>query len=165
MRGARGALAAAVLVAAAMALIIVLPVLDRGGVLGVAARLVYAPMCHQLDERSLHVGGIALAVCARCTGLAFGALAGLAAGAWLRLGRGRRMRIVLAVVAVPTMLDVLAAFAGGGLDDAPRALLALPLGLAGGLVVAQGLGEIVIALRAARRGTLSSGLVPEDRHG
>lgn len=32
---------------------------------------VYEPICHQIDGRSLHVGGAKLAVCARCTSIYF----------------------------------------------------------------------------------------------
>ncbi|HZI20388.1 MAG TPA: DUF2085 domain-containing protein [Pyrinomonadaceae bacterium] len=37
----------------------------------------FAPVCHQLAERSFHLEGFPLAVCARCWGLYAGALAGL----------------------------------------------------------------------------------------
>jgi uncharacterized membrane protein len=31
----------------------------------------YAPICHQIDARSLHIDGAKLAVCARCSGIYF----------------------------------------------------------------------------------------------
>lgn len=34
--------------------------------------LIFAPVCHQIAERSFLFGGYPLAVCARCTGLYFG---------------------------------------------------------------------------------------------
>ena len=37
----------------------------------------YGRVCHQIDERSFHVAGHALAVCARCFGIYIGYLAGL----------------------------------------------------------------------------------------
>jgi len=38
--------------------------------------LFYSPICHQLPERSFFVFGHQLPVCARCTGIYFGALLG-----------------------------------------------------------------------------------------
>ena len=50
----------------------------------------FAPVCHQLPERSPHVNGVALAVCDRCsgiyTGVVLGALLATIAG-WQRLSR------------------------------------------------------------------------------
>lgn len=59
----------------------------------------FAPVCHQLPERSMHVSGTALAVCDRCLGIYTGAVAGafvarMAAGVgthaspWVVLGIG-----------------------------------------------------------------------------
>jgi hypothetical protein len=99
-------------------------------------------ICHQRPERSFHLAGIQLPVCARCLGLyasgAAGAVAACLAG--LR-GSSRapspRAPLVLALAALPTGVTV-------GLEWADvlhpvgvaRALAALPLGaLAGWLVV------------------------------
>lgn len=103
-------------------------------------------VCHQLPDRSFFVDGMQLPVCARCTGLYLGGLAGLAA--WIFWKAARRWppapvarRTALAVVvaaAMPTAITVATAFAGIW-DGANlvRALLAVPLGLgAGGLVAA-----------------------------
>jgi uncharacterized membrane protein len=38
----------------------------------------YAPICHQIDARSVHVDGAKLAVCARCSGIYFSFLVSLA---------------------------------------------------------------------------------------
>ena len=43
-------------------------------------------VCHQIPERSFHIAGVQLPVCARCTGLYAGALAGVAWLAWSRCG-------------------------------------------------------------------------------
>jgi len=40
-------------------------------------RLFFAPVCHQIPERSFQLSGHSLAVCARCTGLYGGVVAGL----------------------------------------------------------------------------------------
>jgi uncharacterized membrane protein len=70
---ALSAMALAVLGAVALA-----PVLRAEG--WAAAQLVYLSfhaVCHQIPERSFHVGEFPLAVCARCTGLYVGAAAGV----------------------------------------------------------------------------------------
>ncbi|HEY2934518.1 MAG TPA: DUF2085 domain-containing protein [Acidobacteriota bacterium] len=40
-------------------------------------RVLFAPICHQIPERSLWVNGRPLAVCVRCSGFYLGALTGL----------------------------------------------------------------------------------------
>ncbi|HEY3359442.1 MAG TPA: DUF2085 domain-containing protein [Polyangia bacterium] len=83
-RGARIGVAG---LALALALVTFGPALGRGA--GLAApgweRLTAAacrPFCHQLPRRSLAVDGHALPLCARCTGMWLGILAGAAAGAF-----------------------------------------------------------------------------------
>lgn len=100
------------------------------------AAVVYAAashLCHQRPERSFHVTGIQLPVCARCFGLY---VAG-AAGAVLAWGSRRRPgdhgSIVLAVAAVPTALTWGTEVAGlAAYSNQARALAALPLGTAAG---------------------------------
>jgi uncharacterized membrane protein len=78
-RRARAGWAVAVgLAAGLLALIVGAPLLKAGG-LPAAAETVYgsfALLCHQMDERSFHLLGFKLAVCARCFGLYAGALLG-----------------------------------------------------------------------------------------
>ncbi len=97
-------------------------------------------ICHQQPERSFHLAGSQLPVCARCLGLYAGAAIGLA-GWWMHAGRRAsplprdRAAQMLAVAALPTLITV--ASAGLNVGDPPntwRALLALPLGAAAGLV-------------------------------
>lgn len=104
-----------------------------------------AVVCHQLPERSFFWGDRPFPVCARCTGLYAGGLAGLV-GWWLvRAYLARRPSSVdprlalrvLVIAAVPTAISL----ATGGLgvwdgSNITRALLALPLGVSGGAVVA-----------------------------
>ena len=104
-----------------------------------------AVVCHQIPERSFFIEGTQLPVCARCTGLYLSGAAGLAG--WLiwktaRRWRGRSiepraaLRLVV-VAALPTALTVMTA--GLGIWDGTnmtRALLAVPLGLSAGGVVA-----------------------------
>jgi uncharacterized membrane protein len=95
-------------------------------------------ICHQRPERSFHVAGVQLPVCARCFGLyaagAFGVLLAWAAG-----GRpGSRARLVLAASAVPTAATWLLEAAGFSIfSNATRAVAALPLGAAAGWLFVQ----------------------------
>ncbi len=115
-------------------------------------RLVYAPLCHQMGERSLVLFGGPLAVCARCTGLYLGAVLGLAAGAWLFVGRPRTIpRPWLAALVLPTAVDgVLAALGVSPLGDVPRFALAIPAGCAAGVLLAIGIHDLVLLVASGR---------------
>lgn len=140
----------AVLVAAALAFlfaagIFFAPVLDStGSPWGKVLRLVYAPVCHQLPERSLAVGGVPQAVCARCAGLYLGGVAGLAAGALLLAGTGRRPRpLWLAVALAPTAVDALLPWLSlPQLPALPRLVLAIPGGAVAALFLAVGIADL-----------------------
>ena len=109
-----------------------------------------ALVCHQRSERSFHLAGAQLPVCARCLGLYVGGLVGaigwvFAAGTRATRAEGvrrilepRRLRAVLVIAAAPTLLTVLTAQLGvWDPANALRAMLALPLGIViGGLVSA-----------------------------
>jgi uncharacterized membrane protein len=105
-------------------------------------------ICHQRPERSFHIDNVQLPVCARCVGLYVGAAVG-ALGWAVIAGLGRsvsararwwqlRVRAVLAMAAIPTLLSIATAWLGvWDPGNTGRALLALPLGAAaGGLVAA-----------------------------
>src|SRR6476659_363472 len=95
-------------------------------------------ICHQRPERSFHLAGIQLPVCARCFGLydsgAAGAsiacLAGLSGAA---RAPARSAAFAIAVAAIPTALTLIAEWIGlvhpGGLT---RAIAAVPLGAMAG---------------------------------
>ena len=112
---------------------------------GGAAAMLYAIgslICHQLPERSFHLAGSQLPVCARCLGLYVGGAAG--ALVWM-IGASRRARpwprgralAFLAVAAVPTLVTAGTAITGvGDPSNLWRAALALPLGFTGGAIVA-----------------------------
>ncbi len=73
----------------------------------------FAPVCHQLPERSMHLSGTALAVCDRCLGIYIGAVAGafvarMAAG----VGRHASPWVVLGIGAVPAGVDWLGPWLG-----------------------------------------------------
>jgi len=92
-------------------------------------------ICHQQPERSFHIGGLQLAVCARCFGLYLGGAAGTLA-AWTQgLSASSRSRRALLVAALPTALTVGLEWVGIWLlSNAVRFLSAVPLGCAAGWV-------------------------------
>ncbi len=98
-----------------------------------------ALICHQRPERSFHLLGIQLPVCARC----FGLYASGAIGAVVACGLGRRNltlvpdpRVPLAVAAMPTAITLLCEWAGLWYPSgATRAIAAIPLGVAGAMVL------------------------------
>ena len=115
-------------------------------------RLFYAPLCHQLDSRSLQVDSRAVAVCARCTGLYIGGLLGLLLAARFVVGRGRDPRPVWFAVAVaPTLVDAVLPWIGlTGLPNGPRLLLALPAGLMAGVFLAIGIYDLFTSRKSIR---------------
>lgn len=125
--------------------VVVIPLLQSAGFPSVGVgRLAYTPVCHQMAERSLTLGGHPLGVCARCTGLYLGGLIGLYAG--FAVGGVRRRRpnpVWFAILAVPTLIDVALPFLGlEGLSSLPRLLLAVPPGVLAGLYLAIGIHDL-----------------------
>ncbi|MCK5376804.1 MAG: DUF2085 domain-containing protein [Acidobacteria bacterium] len=111
-------------------------------VLGSWLRLVYRPGCHQIPERCLDLGFGPMAVCARCAGLYLGGTLGLL---WTALTNRptRPPPLLLAVVAVPTVLDFVAGQLG--LPSAAnwvRFAVASPLGVLAGLYLGDALIDI-----------------------
>ena len=137
--GMRRVLPAALTVAALvwLALLVLAPYVGR------EMAVVYAfasGVCHQRPERSFHLAGVQLPVCARCLGLyASGALG--AALAWPST-RGaqsaldpRQARLVFAAAAAPTIVTVGLEWLGLAYpSNAVRAMASLPLGGAAGWV-------------------------------
>lgn len=106
------------------------------------ATLVYdvsSRICHQRPERSFHLAGVQVPVCARC----FGLYASSALGALIAWGSRRRLRTTtsrpaLALAALPTALTWSLEAAGlVAFSNASRAAAALPLGVVVGWVVVQ----------------------------
>jgi uncharacterized membrane protein len=97
-----------------------------------------ARICHQRPERSFHIAGMQMPVCARCLGLYLsGALGALSAWFGAPPRRGplleNRMRLMLIVAAAPTAVSVAFEWLGFAYpSNVVRALLALPLGAFGG---------------------------------
>ena len=122
---------------------------DYGGDLFAATMYAVGSLvCHQRPERSFHLAGAQLPVCARCMGLYLGAAVGVTgwaafAGLGSRLSARaaqwpKRMRVGLIVAAIPTLVSLAAAWLGlWDPGNVVRATLALPLGVtAGGLISA-----------------------------
>lgn len=112
------------------------------------AALMYACgsfVCHQLPERSFHLAGFQMPVCARCVGIYAGAALAAAAHVaasysdasirW-RILSPRSARAVFVAGAVPTLVTVLLEWAGlwQG-SNMVRATAGPVLGVGGGLVV------------------------------
>ena len=112
-------------------------------------------VCHQLAERSYHLWGAQMPVCARCTGIYFGALLGIvgalafqipgARGSPLDGARGRqpsggrsperlalhRARIALALAVAPTLITLIYEWTTGVMPShAIRAAAGVPIGAA-----------------------------------
>ena len=120
--------------------------LQRGRGVSMASALIYqgaSLICHQRPERSFHLAGIQLPVCARCTGLYLSGAAG-ALAAWSgwrrRVAMPRATRTVLALAALPTALTFAVELAGLAYpSNTARALSALPLGAAAGWIFVRSL--------------------------
>jgi uncharacterized membrane protein len=129
----------------ALAAVAWLALLTLGPILPVPlAGVVYAlgsHICHQRPERSFHVFGAQLPVCARCVGIYAGATVGLLLTP-RRSIRGRlsqrSLQMLLAAGATPTLITVIAEWSGvwHGSNQV-RASAGVPLGLAVAFVVAQ----------------------------
>ncbi|MPY86650.1 MAG: DUF2085 domain-containing protein [Luteitalea sp.] len=111
----------------------------------VASVLVYVAgsvVCHQRPERSFHVDGVPLPVCARCLGFYVAAPLGLAAAvAGLGLGLTRTSpRTALLLAALPTAATLAVEWAGVAQPgNAARFAAALPLAMIGAWVIGRGL--------------------------
>ena len=113
--------------------------------LGHAARAVvvegFAPFCHQMASRSLHVHGVPFALCHRCTGIIGGVALGLLVGP---LGSGALRRLealpplaVLALAGLPTFVDWLLGATGVWANTgASRLATGALFGAAAGLLLA-----------------------------
>lgn len=122
---------------------------------GYAAAALYGVgsfICHQIPERSFHLAGFQLPVCARCFGLYFGA----AVGALVYVPTSRRGRPGLAalvatgaakptlvIAAAPTVVTVFLEMAGlWSPGNVTRAVAALPAGAAAAFVVMSALATL-----------------------
>jgi uncharacterized membrane protein len=74
----------------------------------------YGEICHQIGDRSLHVAGRPLAVCARCFSVYYGFLIGAAMIFLLpdRFNQPRRLQLMASISLLPMLLDVAGGMAG-----------------------------------------------------
>jgi len=129
-----------------LTLVLTAPVaLSRGRVPVLTLAVYYAGslVCHQRPERSFHLAGVQMPVCARCFGLYLAGAAGLTV-AW----RGRRtlssreVRALLAVAALPIVTTVALEWLGAlETSNIQRMVTGLPLGFAAGVVVVRSLAR------------------------
>lgn len=119
------------------------------------AALVYlsaSVICHQRPERSYHLSGAPLPVCARCLGLHVGAALGLLALAFapdaFRAAVLRHARAALVIAALPIAASVLVEWAGGPSPMSARTWTALPAGAMAGALV--GLALVNLSRGAAQ---------------
>jgi uncharacterized membrane protein len=129
-----------------LALVLTAPVAMSRGSLPVVTLAVYhagSLVCHQRPERSFHLAGVQLPVCARCFGLYLAGASGLSV-AW----RSRRrfcagaVRALLALAALPIVTTVALEWLGAiETSNLQRMLTGLPLGFAAGVVIVRSLSR------------------------
>jgi uncharacterized membrane protein len=88
-----------------------------GGSLNIVGETIYTAfhrICHQIDGRSLHLQGLPLAACARCTAIYGGFFVGVLLYPLIRPLRDLRSpsRRTLVLAILPMIVDVALAFAG-----------------------------------------------------
>jgi len=131
-----------------LGLVVLAPALKAGGsvLLAQAVYKLFGAACHQIPERSFHLWGFPLAVCARCAGLYVGAAAGFLAYPLLRRPLARTdapRRAWLLLAAVPTTLDFLLGVTGLWENThASRFSTALLLGAAASFFILPGLADL-----------------------
>jgi uncharacterized membrane protein len=98
-------------------------------------------VCHQRPERSFHLAGIQLPVCARCFGLYLSGATGLAVASRRRRAlSARAVRALLALAALPIVSTVALEWLGAiQPTNVQRMLTGLPLGFAAGVVIVRSL--------------------------
>ena len=156
-RDGRTMFSAAITVAAVawLAIIIVSPSIlahGRGRILALSAYEIGARICHQRPERSFHIAGVQMPVCARCFGLYLSGALGLSL-AWAHRRRLSPMvtRVALGVAALPIAVTVALEWIGTiAPTNVERMLTALPLGFVAGLVIVGSLAGSAHGLRYDR---------------
>jgi len=119
---------------------------ELGGThLSAAAYGVGALVCHQRPDRSFHLAGAQLPVCARCTGLYVSAALGILV-VWSRRRSVRAPRLAawrsrLLWAALPTLATLVVEWWRPALTSGfLRAVAAVPLGAAAGVMLAESAG-------------------------
>jgi uncharacterized membrane protein len=68
-------------------------------------RLLFRILCHGIERRCLTMFGVPMPICARCTAIYIGLIAGIAGFMLLPLIEERVMRVMLYIAAVPMLID------------------------------------------------------------
>ena len=139
------ALFVALVAVAWLALLVAAPLLPAA-----PSALVYAftsLICHQRPERSFHLDGFQLPVCARCLGIyggaAVGALAAVAASRGVRAGRPAVPWVLTAAAFAPTAATVALEWAGlWPTSNLVRAIAGAPAGGVVAFVVTRALATV-----------------------
>jgi uncharacterized membrane protein len=113
----------------------------RAPVLTLAVYHAGSLVCHQRPERSLHLAGIQLPVCARCFGLYLSGAVGLTlASRRRRAFSTHAVRLLLVLAALPIAASVALEWLGGiQTSNIQRLITGLPLGFAAGVVIVRSL--------------------------
>jgi uncharacterized membrane protein len=147
----------ALLAAVGGALVVAGPLLAESGHPEGAAlvRFFFAPVCHQIPERSFHLLGTPLPVCARCAGVCAGVLL-----AFLCAALGVRSRVAMRRTGAVLLAGVLPSLAGwilagaGVIPDAAilRGIAGAILGAAGGACLLPAVEALCAELTLRRSG-------------
>lgn len=138
--------AIALAVVAVWLALIVVPALTHGSALSANLYHFFSHVCHQMSERSFHIGEHQLAVCSRCFGVYFGLFAGLIAyPLWRRVEDVEPLpRIWLFASMVPIGIDwSLGVFGIWENNHASRFITGIILGSACATYIVPALVEIV----------------------
>jgi len=156
-------LLAALLTVGWLAAIVVAPFLTAP-----LSALVYAVgsfVCHQLPDRSFHIGASQLPVCARCLGVYVGAACGALSGVVSTYGpadsslrlRAKHARLSVGIAVLPTAASVVLEAAGlWRTTNVQRAVMGFPAGLVAAFVVVSVLATLHYTQCVPRRPTAPS---------
>ena len=127
-------------------LIVMSPVALASGRLSTLTMAVYhagSLVCHQRPERSFHLAGAQLPVCARCFGLYLSGAVGLVVASRRRGSiSGATSRLLLAMAALPIAVTVALEWLGLiHTTNIVRMLTGLPLGFAAAVVIVRSLAR------------------------
>jgi uncharacterized membrane protein len=129
--------AAAAFVSAWVAVVVAAPRLPA--TIAASIYAIGALICHQRPERSFHLAGAQLPVCARCLGIYAGAAAGLIAASGGRVSAARRPAVTILLATLPTIITLVVEWAG--LSNPGNAMRA-----AAGAVLGAGVAAVVVTL-------------------
>jgi uncharacterized membrane protein len=133
-------------------LILLPPVLMKAGATGKSISVIdykfFGHICHQFDERSLHIRENKLTVCARCSGIYFGFLIGVLIIPFFKNIKIRNIKYGLCLIMLPMLIDVALDFVGiHNSNTLTRALTGLMFGIPSAVLIypsfEQGINQIL----------------------